>query len=175
MNGEIGTSRNRALAAALGAILVLGAGDIASATTNPEDESAMEYQSVNAAVDNFYDALNVMFTGDGRAVKDAWSQSDDITYMGPSGEYLIGWDQIEGEWDKQTAAKLGGTVKPRDVHIVVNGDIAILNCIEAGENVVGGKVEAVNLRSSTVFRKESGAWKIIGHQTDLLGYMNPPS
>jgi len=31
----------------------------------------------------------------------------------------------------------------------------------------------VQLRSSTVFRQEQGVWKVIAHQTDLLGYMNP--
>ena len=134
----------------------------------------MENTSVPVAVDNFYDALNDMFTGQGQAMKDAWSHAGDITYMGPSGEYLVGWQAIEKEWDKQTAAKLGGTVRPEKIHIVAGNDMACLNCIEAGENIVDGKVERVNLRSSTFFRKEGGAWKVIGHQTDLLGYMTQP-
>ncbi|MSR09363.1 MAG: DUF4440 domain-containing protein [Gammaproteobacteria bacterium] len=104
----------------------------------------MSHAAVEAAVDNFYAALNVMFTGDGKPVKDAWSHADDVTYMGPGGDYLIGWKQVEKEWDKQAAAKLGG------------------------------KVEPVKLRSSTIFRKENAAWKVVAHQTDLLGYMSTP-
>ena len=102
-----------------------------------------------------------------------WSHTDDTTYMGPAGNYLIGWALIEDEWNKQTAAKLGGKVTPQNIHLIVTGDMALANCIESGENIVGGKTETVSLRSSTVFRKESGTWKVIGHQTDLLGYMNP--
>ena len=127
---------------------------------------------INEAIQNFYDSLNLMFTGDGEAMKEAWSHSEDITYMGPSGVYLIGWKDIEKEWDKQTQAKLGGTVDPEDIHVVVASDLAILNCVEVGKNIVDGSVEVVNLRSSTIFRMENGGWKIIGHQTDLLNYMN---
>jgi hypothetical protein len=47
-------------------------------------------------------------------------------------------------------------------------------CIESGENIVNGKKETVQIRSSTLFRKENGAWKVIGHQTDPLGYMDEP-
>ncbi len=157
----------------LGSFFTITAGEMAIAESNPREGTAMEEKSVSAAFDNFYVALNLMFKGEGQAMKDAWSHADDITYMGPAGNYLVGWTQIEGEWDTQTAAKLGGKVTPQNINMIVVGDMALANCIEAGENVVDGKTETVSLRSSTVFRKESGAWKIIGHQTDLLGYMNP--
>ena len=71
-------------------------------------------QAVAAATDNFYAALNTMFTGDGQAMKDAWSHADDITYMGPGGNYLKGWDAIGAEWDLQTSRKLGRVVTPTD-------------------------------------------------------------
>lgn len=156
----------------LGSFLTITAADMAIAESNSQEGNKMEEQAVLAAFNNFYTALNLMFKGEGEAMKDAWSHAEDITYMGPAGNYLIGWSQIEGEWDVQTAAKLGGTVTPQNVHMIVTGDMALANCIEAGENVINGKTETVSLRSSTAFRKESGTWKIIGHQTDLLGYMN---
>jgi ketosteroid isomerase-like protein len=131
-------------------------------------------QAVTAATANFYAALNTMFTGDGRPMKDAWSRAKDITYMGPSGLYLVGWEKIEQEWITQTASKLGGRVTPQQVHTVVGADLAVITCIESGENIVNGKKETVRIRSSTVFRHENGAWKVIGHQTDPLGYMNTP-
>jgi ketosteroid isomerase-like protein len=134
----------------------------------------MSQAAVKAATDSFYSALNLMFTGDGGPVKDAWSHAEDVTYMGPSGEYSIGWNEIEKEWDKQAAAKLGGKVTPEKLHIVAGDTLAFINCVEAGQNVVNGKVEPVKLRSSTIFRKENGAWKIVAHQTDLLGYMSAP-
>lgn len=131
-----------------------------------------ERQEIAAASDRFYAALNVMFEGDAQPMKDAWSHADDITYMGPNGLFLVGWAQIEKEWDAQAAALLGGRVEPQNLQMTLGSDLSVINCIEAGENVVDGKVETVRLRSSTVFRKEDGAWKVVGHQTDLLGYMS---
>lgn len=130
-------------------------------------------REVEDAVRHFYDALNIAFTGDARPMKDAWSHSDDITYMGPNGLYLIGWGLIEQEWNAQAAALLGGRVTPENLHIVVGADLAVVTCVEVGENVVDGHTETVRIRSSTVFRKEAEGWKVIGHQTDLLGYMSP--
>ncbi|MGA0839033.1 MAG: YybH family protein [Pseudomonadales bacterium] len=127
--------------------------------------------TVEEATANFYQALNVMFTGDGGPMKEAWSHADDITYMGPGGNYLVGWRDIEKEWDAQTARKLGGRVTPTDLHTTESGDLAVINCIESGENAVGGKSEVVKIRSSTVFRREAGIWKVIGHQTDKLGFL----
>ncbi|MGV8841433.1 MAG: YybH family protein [Bauldia sp.] len=130
-------------------------------------------QEIEQAAERFYVALNVLFMGDARPMKDAWSHADDITYMGPSGLYLVGWREIEKEWDDQAAARLGGRVTPQRLHVVAGADLAVVNCVEAGENVVDGRSETVRIRSSTVFRKEGSAWKVIGHQTDLLGFMSP--
>ena len=95
-----------------------------------------------AATENFYTALNIMFTGNGQPMKDAWSRAADATYMGPSGGYLIGWEQIEKEWDVQTAAKLGGRVVPKQLSTVVGTDLAVIACIESGENTVNGRRKA---------------------------------
>jgi ketosteroid isomerase-like protein len=127
--------------------------------------------TVEEATANFYQALNVMFTGDGEPMKAAWSHADDISYMGPGGNYLVGWETIEKEWDEQTARKLGGRVTPVDVHTIEAGDLAVINCIESGENEVNGEPQTVKIRSSTVFRKEAGVWKVVGHQTDKLPYL----
>jgi ketosteroid isomerase-like protein len=131
-------------------------------------------QAVAAAVANFYIALNAMFTGNGQPMMAAWSHGKDVTYMGPDGHYLIGWDQIGPTWNAQAARKLGGHVDAQQLHSVVGTDLAVVNCIESGENIVDGKAETVRLRATNVFRKEAGGWKLIAHQTDLLGYMNKP-
>jgi len=140
----------------------------------PEAATTTNQQAVAAATAQFYAALNTMFTGDGQPMKDAWSRAKDITYMGPNGLYLIGWETIEQEWNTQAANKLGGHVTPQQLHTVIGGDLAVITCIESGENIVNGKKETVQIRSSTLFRKEDGAWKVIGHQTDPLGYMDEP-
>jgi len=132
----------------------------------------MNEQAVVAAIDNFYTALNILFTGDGQPMKDAWSHAADVTYMGPDGLYLIGWENIEKMWNSVAAMKLGGRVNPQQLHTVIGSDMALITCVEVGENEVDGKAEVVSIRSSTALHKRNGDWKVVAHQTDLLGYMN---
>lgn len=129
-------------------------------------------QAVAAAIDDFYTALNVLFTGDGQPMMDAWSHAADVTYMGPDGLYLIGWEDVEKMWSSVAAMKLGGRVNPQKLHTVIGTDMALITCVEVGENEVDGKVEVVSIRSSTGLHKRNGVWKVVAHQTDLLGYMN---
>lgn len=129
------------------------------------------YSEVAQTIDEFYRALNVLFTGDSAAMKALWSHADDVTYMGPDGKYLIGWADISAEWDRQAALVLGGRVEPTRLRSVVGADLVVITCVEAGANDNGIEGKTVSIRSSTVFRREGGAWKAIGHQTDPLPYV----
>jgi len=149
-------------------VLVLGMAGLAG-TAEGDD---MQMAAVEAANDGFYAALNVMFTGDAAPMKAVWSHAADITYMGPGGDYLAGWEAIEGEWDKQAGAMLGGHVEPSDVRITVGRDLAVISDVEVGvnENAEIGK-QNVSIRATNIFRLENGEWKMIGHHTDLLPWL----
>lgn len=133
--------------------------------------SAKEDKAIASAIDSFYGALNILFTGNGQPMRDAWSHADDVTYMGPDGLYLIGWNNVGKMWNSVAALKLGGRVSPQRIHTIVGVDMAMVNCIEVGENNVNGKAEKVSIRSSTLLYKRGGSWKVVAHQTDLLGYL----
>jgi ketosteroid isomerase-like protein len=131
-------------------------------------------QTVTEATDEFYGALQAVFRGDAAPMKAAWWQDDEIAYMGPGGDYLIGWNDIEKEWDLQASRKLGGKVEPSRLHTIEGDDFAMITCVEVGSNVVNGKSATVSIRSSTVFRKRNGVWKAVSHQTDKLPYLENP-
>ncbi len=125
--------------------------------------------AVRQAADQFYDALNVLFTGDVEPMKAAWSHAADVVYMGPGDSIKVGWETVLKDWERQAARKLGGKVAPKDAHFTVGEELAVMYGLEAGENTnIGGKREKVAIRVTNVFRKEGGAWKMIGHHTDLL-------
>jgi ketosteroid isomerase-like protein len=125
--------------------------------------------AVRAAADRFYEALNAMFKGDIAPMKAVWSHADDVVYMGPGGSIKVGWDKISKDWESQAARKLGGHIAAKDVHFTVGDKIAVMYTLESGENTnIGGKREKVAIRATNLFRHENGAWKMIGHHTDLL-------
>jgi len=135
--------------------------------------SDAEKKAVRKSVEQFYAALNAMFMGDLGAMKEVWSHAEDVTYMGPGGGFRIGWDQILADWETQAAMKLGGEVKPENMHITVGQELGVVQNYEKGENInTEGKPQQVSIRTTNLFRKEDGKWKMIGHHTDLLPYLN---
>ncbi len=130
-------------------------------------------QEVEAAVKDFYAALNAMFTGDLEPMKKVWSHAEDVTYMSPDGKYLVGWSQVLKDWQAQAAMKLGGRVVPARIHINYGPELVVVHNIEEGENTdAEGKKVKVSIRATNVFRKEQGRWKMIGHHTDKLPFLD---
>jgi len=129
-------------------------------------------QAVRAAAAQFYGALQAMFTGDVGPMTRVWSHADDVTYMGPGGGFDVGWQKVRANWAAQAAKKLGGEVKPTKMRILVGHNLAVVQNYEQGENTnADGKPEPVSIRATNVFRKEGRQWKMIGHHTDLLPYL----
>jgi len=148
-------------------MLILAAGGLL--TANITLAAGKGGQDIEQAVGEFYSALNAMFTGDLGPMKEVWSHADDVTYMGPTGGFQAGWDQVLKNWEEQAAMKLGGKVEPTEMRITIGRDLAVVSDIEKGENTnAAGKVEKVSIRATNLFRKEHGKWKMIGHHTDLV-------
>jgi ketosteroid isomerase-like protein len=129
-------------------------------------------QAVREAAAGFYTALNVLFTGNPDSMNEVWSHADDVIYMGPGGGLQVGWAQISENLKKQAAMKLGGKVEPAEMHLAVGQDLAVVQNYEKGINTdAQGKQQKVSIRATSIFRKEDGKWKMIGHHTDLLSYL----
>ena len=138
----------------------------------PAHASQDAEKAVREAAAGFYSALNVLFTGNPDPMSEVWSHADDVTYMGPGGGFQVGWSQISENLKKQAAMKLGGRVEPAEMHIVVGPGLAVVQNYEKGTNVdAQGKQQTVSIRATSIFRKEDGKWKMIGHHTDLLSYL----
>ena len=128
-----------------------------------------EKAAVRKALDGFYTSLNAMFKGDPAPAKDVWSQSEDVAYMGADGGFQVGWEEMYIDWVKQANLKIGGKVEVTDVHINLGKEIAVTHQLVRS---VDTEAESINkhasLRASSVFRKEDGKWKMIGHHVDVI-------
>ena len=144
---------------------------LALVSTRPVQATDDHTAAVKAALTGFHEALHLLFAGDAAPIKAVWSHADDVTYMGPMGDMQVGWSQVEPYWDRQAAKKLGGRVDAANVHVTASPTLAVAHYYEKGENVIDGKPQPVNIRATTTFRKEGGRWKVIGHHTDTLAYL----
>lgn len=133
-------------------------------------EDAEASEAVRAANARFYEALNILFTGDAGPMEAVWSHSDDVMYLPPMLERLSGWEAVQASWQAQADLKLGGEVEPHDVVVtMLSSEVALTVTTEMGENpnTPAGPQE-VNIRSTKLFRLEDGEWKLIYDHVDLL-------
>ncbi len=127
---------------------------------------------LNDAILQFYSAHNEIFTGNLASMEEIWSHSDDVTYMSPIGGILVGWEAARNSWKKQADLKLRGHVDPVQMQVVEGEDIGVCRNYLRGTNfVVDGEEVHPNIRATTVYRKESGSWKVISHHTDLMHWL----
>ncbi len=126
---------------------------------------------VKASLDGFYSALNKLFKGDYAQMSAVWSHSSDVSFLGPQGNMLVGWEQVSLSWKEQAALTLGGKVDPENIHVVQGEELAIVQNEEVGTNFPNSEKQEVRIRATHVFRKEKGEWKMISHHTDLLPFL----
>ena len=138
---------------------------------SPAREAEGNTAAVRAASDQFYTALNQLFTGDMAPMEALLSHRKDVTYMGAGGGFRVGWDAVRKDWASQAAMKMGGSIKPEQVKITAGSDLATVSNMEVGSVTIQGKKKAISLRATSIYRKEKGQWKMIGHHTDLIPRM----
>lgn len=128
----------------------------------------MDNVHVISANNELYSALNAMFQGDFGPISAVWSHSDSITYMGPFGGTLVGWEVIGADFLQVTNMKIGGSIRPEDITVNITEGMACVTCTEVGENIgPDGKPLQVRHRATNIFLKEGGVWKLTHHHTDI--------
>ena len=144
------------------AILLLAASSALAA------DKSSEMDAVLAANGKFYAALNAMFEGDPKPFEEVWWHTDDVVYMGADGAYNVGWKMIYENWKKQAKIKIGGNVEAEDVRVFVSGDMAMTSQYTVGVNRFDGKDVPIKLRSTSVFLKKDGEWRMVRHHVDVI-------
>jgi ketosteroid isomerase-like protein len=131
--------------------------------------SDRDEQAVVEATHGFYAALSAMLTGNPSPLAEVYSHAADVTYMPAEGGLLVGWDQVFADWSRQAKASRGGTAEADEVRAVVGEDMACSVAMTSG-TVTGmdGVTRQVQLRESSVFRKEDDDWKMIAHHADAI-------
>lgn len=126
---------------------------------------------IEKASKRFYEALQALLVGDIALMEKIWSHAEDVTYLGPQGGLLTGWQQVLDALKEQAAMKLKGSIEVQDEHFFQEGNIGISQTYEVGSNYIEGRVQNVRIRATNIFRKENSDWKMISHHTDLLPFL----
>jgi ketosteroid isomerase-like protein len=119
------------------------------------------------AADAFYAAGNRLLAGDATAFAAIWSDADDISHMGPTGATVIGRQAVMEQFARESAMGFSGTLVADERHYVETAEMGLLFCTERTSGMTrDGQSLSLDIRSSTVFRRERGQWKAVHHHTD---------
>lgn len=131
-----------------------------------------EKKLVLDADDRFFAGLNQMFAGNLEPIKQLWSHADDVVYMSPIGDVLIGWEAVLPSWVAQASLELGGDIKPVERHVTADHGLAVVHHRANGWNKDGdGNRVDFSLRGTNVYRKEADEWRLIAHHADPLPFL----
>ena len=116
---------------------------------------------------DLYAALNEMLAGDSGPVCDVWSPSDDISYAGPFGGFIVGRELVVADFERTAAMGLGGRIEISEVHLLSTDDMGYTVCTEHGINhIINGQPVNLTHRATNIFRREAKGWHLVHHHTD---------
>ena len=123
--------------------------------------------TLTEAADLFYAAGNRLLGGDADAFAAIWSESDDISHLGPTGGLCTGRATVMAQFAKESAMGFKGSLVADQRRFVESAEMGYLVCIErtSGMTQAGEAIES-DIRATTVFRKENGHWRALHHHTD---------
>lgn len=125
-------------------------------------------------IDEYHSALDAFLRGEAEPMKGLFSRYDDVVLANPFGPAGLGWEAASARLDHASSRFSNGALAGADrLATYVGSDLATIYEVEHGTvSVVGGPVTAWVLRTTTTFRREEGAWKVVHRHADPINTTN---
>jgi ketosteroid isomerase-like protein len=133
-------------------------------------------QDLVEIIEEDHRALNALVRGDPEPKKKMFSQAEDVTVANPIGPPIRGWDQIAKTLERGTSQMSDGEPHRFErISEYAAGDLAYVVEIERTRAKIGQSEEIApsSLRSTTVWRREEGGWKIAHRHADPITAPRP--
>ena len=126
-------------------------------------------EDFDAVIETYHEALRAIISGDPNGYKALYSQAEDVTLANPFGGIARGRAEIEQRLDRAAANfRDGEVVGFETITRLVTPELAYLVEVERSKAKVGGSDELTrtDIRVTTLFRPEAGAWKVVHRHAD---------
>jgi ketosteroid isomerase-like protein len=119
------------------------------------------------AADAFYAAGNQLLAGDCAPYAEIWSAGDDISHLGPTGDLCTGQTAVFEQFARESAMGFKGTLVADERRFVESAEMGFMVGVERTNGMTkAGEEITVDIRATTIFRKEAGHWRVVHHHTD---------
>ena len=137
----------------------------------------MSCASFEDAVARHHDALVAFMRRDTQLFKDLYSRREDATLANPFGGIARGWQEIPARLDRVALHYEDGEVVGIDtISSDHSGDIGYCVEIEHVRGRVGSRdtIDEFGARTTSVFRCEDGAWRLVHRHADTAVELRAP-
>src|SRR5574341_2396980 len=136
----------------------------------------MSTSDLTSTIEQSHAALGAILQGDPSGYQALYSLADDVTLGNPFGPYVRGRQKVEATLAAAASHSRDGDVT--DVELIakyVSENLACVVEVDRGRSKVGGAEEVlpVAVRVTSVFRLESGSWKLVHRHADPITSPRP--
>jgi len=128
-------------------------------------------EELRSAVEGYNAASQAFMNGDPKLLQAGYSHCSDVTIFGGFGGYEHGWnEQVEKRLAWAAARFRGGVLTSENISLIVTPALACnvgLEHLRVQLDGVEGIVD-IDLRVTTVFRREDKQWKVVHRHADPL-------
>jgi len=140
-------------------------------------EMVLTEADLNAVIDEYHAATAEFITGDPKRYKRLFSNGPDVTLGNPFGPFGQGRGQIDSIMERASALYRDGEITSFEtVSKLVTSNLAYIVQVERFTVKIAGSDQPtpVALRTTSVFRPEDGAWRIVHRHADPITSARPP-
>jgi ketosteroid isomerase-like protein len=136
----------------------------------------MATNDLTSAIEQSHAALGAILKGDPSIYRALYSLTDDVTLGNPFGPYVRGRQNVEATLARAASHYRDG--EATGVELIakyVSDNLACVVEVERGRSKVGGakEVAQIAVRVTSVFRLESGSWKLVHRHADPITTPRP--
>jgi len=131
----------------------------------------MPTNDLSSAIEESHAALDAIFKGDPNPYQALYSDADDVSLGNPFGPYVRGRQKVDSTIAAAASHYRDGEVTGVElIASYVSDDLACIVEVERGRARIGGGEELVQvaLRVTSVFRLETGSWKLVHRHADPI-------
>jgi len=114
------------------------------------------------------EGLSHQVRGDSAPFQAVWSHADDVAILGAVGSYSQGWDDVSTHLFGASRSLDWTGLSVERLLTVASGDLAVTVVLEHMTRVLDGEPNARTLRTTQVYRREDGEWRLILRHANLV-------
>jgi ketosteroid isomerase-like protein len=131
---------------------------------------------LDAFIEQYHRATAEFIKGDPEPYKRLFSQRDDVTLGNPFGPVGRGWSEVAGIMERAASQYSDGEiVRFENIATYVTPQLAYIVQVERFRTKIASREapSPVALRTTSIFRREDGRWKIVHRHADAITTARP--